>query len=153
MATAEERRKILEMVAEGRLSASQGAQLLQGDVDVAESVPQSEETASQPEPVEEPAPAPEAIKEEAPSEMQWESEDNLNWLHIRIDDNKSGRSKVQVNIPLGLLKFGAKVGRGVMPELSKADWQLLRSSLQSGDGVLVDIDNEHQGERVQVYLG
>jgi hypothetical protein len=153
MATAEERRKILEMVAEGRLSVSQGAQLLQGDVDVAESAPQSEEAAQEPQTVEEQEPVVKASKQEVSGETQWESETNLNWLHIRIDDNKSGRSKVQVNIPLGLLKFGAKLGRGVMPELSQDDWHLLRSSLQSGEGVLVDIDNEHQGERVQVYLG
>lgn len=151
MATAEERRKILEMVAEGRLSASQGAQLLQDDggTTKAENAPQTEK--AMPEPVE--VQVPKAMEKQAPVGTQWESEDNLNWLHVRIDDYKSGRSKVQVNIPLGLLKFGAKLGRGVMPELSKADWQLLRSSLQSGEGVLVDIDNEQQGERVQVYLG
>lgn len=138
MATAEERRKILEMVAEGKLSVSQGAQLLQDEARVDAPAPKSEQLVSE--------------GSEA-GRMKWESEEGPNWLHIRIDDHHSGRSKVQVNIPLSLLKFGAKVGRELVPELSKADWQLLRSSLQSGEGVLVDIENERQGERVQVYLG
>ncbi len=166
MATDEERRKILEMVAEGKLSASQGAQLLQGDAGVAEGAPQSEKAAPETVevqtsvaevPVEEApvqvAPVKEAVEKEMSGETEWESEDSLNWLHIRIDDYKSGRSKIQVNIPLGLLKFGAKLGSGVLPELSKADWQMLRSSLKSGEGMLIDIDDEHQGERVQIYLG
>jgi len=156
MATDEERRKILEMVAEGKLSASQGAQLLQGDAGVAADALQSEKAT--PEVVEVQTSVAEVPVEEAPvkelsGETEWESEDSLNWLHIRIDDYKSGRSKIQVNIPLGLLKFGAKLGSGVLPELSKADWQMLRSSLKSGEGMLIDIDDEHQGERVQIYLG
>src|SRR5690606_15637964 len=133
MATDEERRKILEMVAEGKLSASQGAQLLQGDAGVAADALQSEKAT--PEVVEVQTSVAEVPVEEAPvkelsGETEWESEDSLNWLHIRIDDYKSGRSKIQVNIPLGLLKFGAKLGSGVLPELSKADWQMLRSSLK-----------------------
>lgn len=148
MATAEERRKILEMVAEGKLSVSQGAQLLQEDASVAKSAPEEEEPVTPP-----------VVKREPVAEkmdvgrMRWDSESGPNWLHIRVDDHDSGRSKVQVNIPLGLLKFGAKLGRELVPELSKADWELLRSSLQSGEGVLVDVENERQGERVQVYLG
>lgn len=150
MATPEERRKILEMVAEGKISATEAADLL-GSV--------SSET--------QPEPAPQTIKvEEQEAAMAEEKQTPVpaegkpavageggRWLRIQVEDVRSGQRKVQVSIPLSLVNFGLNIGRNFAPELEDVDWTHLGASLRPGErNVLVDVQDEEDGEHVQIYV-
>lgn len=75
------------------------------------------------------------------------------WLHVRVRDLQSGRNKVTVNIPLRLVKFGMRVGRKFSPELDDLDWDEITSMMSDMDaGMLVDVQDEEDGEHVQVYV-
>jgi len=170
MSTAEERRKILEMVAAGKLGAGEAADLLSGptasEVEpaaperppvVAEAPAKAEASAEAEVPAEVELPA----EAEAPARMEDPSTGKAGasatggprWLKVRVGDLESGRRKVTVNIPLSLMKFGLQVGRGFAPGLQDVDWEELNATLAEGEGgLLVDVKDEEDGEHVQVYV-
>ncbi len=75
------------------------------------------------------------------------------WLHVRVRDLQTGRNKVTVNIPLRLVKFGMRVGRKFSPELDDLDWDEITTMMSDMDaGMLVDVQDEEDGEHVQVYI-
>lgn len=136
MTTSEERHKILEMVASGALKAGEAAELLAGPAVEAPatkaSVPETEKGV--PEGRDDPAAPP-------------------RWLKIHVGDLESGRGKVSVNIPLHLMKFGLQVGRGIVPGLKGVDWDGLSAALaESERGLLVDVRDEEDGERVRIFV-
>lgn len=136
MATPEERHKILEMVASGALNAGEAADLL------AQAVPETPVIKSTvPEP------------DKSPPESPGDSSAPPRWLKIRVGDLESGRGKVSVNIPLRLMQFGFQVGRGFVPELEKVDWDALSATLTENEqGLLIDVQDEEDGERVRIYV-
>ena len=153
MATEEERHKILEMVAAGKLSAGEGADLLAGTP-----TPEVAEAPSKAEVSGEPKGAPKA---ETPVEEKGNTVEEAaastarhrRWLKVRVGDLESGRRKVSVNIPLSLVKFGLQVGRGFAPGLQDVDWDELSATLAEREGgLLVDVEDEEDGERVQIYV-
>lgn len=136
MATREERQKILEMVASGALNAGEAADLL---AQPAAETPVTDATVPEP--------------EKAPPETPGDPAARPRWLKIRVGDLKSGRGKVSVNIPLRLMQFGLQVGRGFVPELEKVDWDALSATLtESERGLLVDVQDEEDGEHVRIYV-
>jgi hypothetical protein len=143
MATAEERQKILEMVAAGKLSAEEAAALL-----TAETPPEKEAEKATESVVPEAAPLkPAAEKEPAPAGS------GPSWLRIQVDDLASGRSKVKVNIPLHLMKAGLALGRSFAPELRDVDWDHLSTSLAEGaGGLLVEVQDDEDGEHVRIFV-
>ena len=145
MATAEERRKILEMVAGGKISAGEAAELLG-------SMPREEVEPEAPQAPEPPA-APDAPEAVPATKVPTAGGGSPRWLHVQVSDLKSGKRKVSVNIPLRLVKFGMKLGRGFAPELDELDWASLSDTLASGEGgVLVDVQDEEDGEHVKIYV-
>lgn len=136
MATPVERQKILEMVASGALNAGEAADLLANP-------PAAAPAAA--------APAPES--EKVPPKTHDDSEASPRWLKIRVGDLKSGRGKVSVNIPLSLMKAGLHVGRSFAPELKSVDWDAVSAALAGNEqGLLVDVQDEQDGERVRIYV-
>ena len=149
MATAEERQKILEMVAAGKITAQEAAALLNP----------AGEAEAQPEPEAMSASAPEATavtKAEAPVAVEKEkapAPSGPSWLRIQVNDSASGRSKVSVNIPLRLMKAGLQIGSSFAPELRNVDWDRLSTSLAEGDGgLLVEVQDEEDGEHVRIFV-
>ena len=157
MATAEERQKILEMVAAGKISAAEAAALLNPSGTEKETQP---ENATEPaaveasevaveEPVEKDLGAVEVPvqKEEMPPGSR------PSWLRIRVDDATSGRRKVSVNIPLRLMKVGLQLGSNFAPELRSVDWDRLSTSLAEGEGgLLLEVQDEEDGEHVRIFV-
>jgi len=75
------------------------------------------------------------------------------WLHVRVRDLQSGRNKVTVNVPLGMVKFGLKIGGRFSPELNGLDWNELQGMMDEMEsGILVDVQDEEDGEHVQVFV-
>ena len=164
-ATPEERRKILEMVASGKLSAGEAADLLpaagasaatEGPETTTQATAKEEAhaaVAEEPAAPKEPAGALATAAATAPDAPQPpEVTTNGRWLNIRVEDMKSGRRRVAVKVPLRLVRFGLRLGSAFTPELERFDWDTLSTELAQGGGMLVDVQDDEDGERVQIFV-
>lgn len=125
MATSEERMQILKMIETGTISASEGAELLR---------------------------ALEQDKSGQPTEpLKGASEPK--WFRVRVTDTKTGKNKVNVNIPMGLVNVGMKMGARFSPELEGMDIEELTRMVKSeGHGKVMDVIDEEGGERVEIFV-
>ncbi len=125
MATAEERMQILKMIEQGKISASDGAELLRAlDQDYSNKQSEPLKGASTP-----------------------------RWFRVRITDTVSGKTKVNVNIPMGLVNVGMKMGARFAPEMDGLDLAEISEMVRSGtQGKVMDIVDEEEGERVEIFV-
>ncbi len=138
MATNEERMKILKMVAEGKITAEEADQLL-------EALEESERVSSGGRPGVPPVPP-------AP-EPPLSSGRKPRWLHVRVTDTNTGRARVNVRLPLSMVKMGLKLGARYSPEIEGLDVEELIRAAENGEGGLfVDVTDEEDGEHVEVFL-
>lgn len=78
------------------------------------------------------------------------------WLKIRVGDTKTGKSKVSVNLPMGLVDWALRTGnRFVGADLDGAgvDLNELRNAINYGlRGKIVDVTDEEKGEQVELVV-
>ena len=78
------------------------------------------------------------------------------WLHVKVvDTTKEGRPAVNVNMPIGMVKFGLKVATTFSPEMKDAniDWDELTTLIESGEvGKLVEVEDEAEHKHVEVWI-
>lgn len=132
------RKEILELLTNGKITAAEAADLLsKGNTAVPESPP-----------------SPEAAKAVSTSSTPTpKNGQKPSWLHVRVRDMASGKNKVTVNVPLGMVKYGLKIGGRFSPELNEIDWNELEGMMnETQSGILVDVEDEEGGEHVQVYI-
>ena len=127
MNATDERMLILRMIEDGKVSAEEGAKLLT-------SVGQ------------EPAKQPKAmVTQRKPGSAQW--------FRVRVSDSRTGKMKATVNLPIGLMDWGLKVGAQFAPEMEGLDLNELSEILRSGaDGKIVEVIDEEDGEHVEIYI-
>ena len=153
--SAEERSEILRLVADGKMTIDEAASLLSG---VKEEKPPFEKS-----PAETHVQTSEELREEDTLlSGEFEAEKPFipemgngkppRWFHVDVSDSKTGKRKVRVNIPLKLVQFGLSVGRRFSPELSELDIDELSSLMGQEKGMLVDVQDEEDGERVLIYV-
>jgi hypothetical protein len=131
MATADERMRILKMIQEGKISAEEGAQLIQ-DLETSGTGP---------------APA----RTETP--VTPASKGNARWFRVRITDTDSGKTRVNIRLPLGLINAGMKMGARFAPEVEGLNFDELAQYITSGEmGQIVDVYDEEDGEHVEVFI-
>jgi len=94
MTTVEERMQILKMIEEGKISAEEGAKLLQALAGKSEKRRTSSTLAG--------------------SEARW--------LRVRVTDLDTGRNTVNVNIPMSLVTVGLKMGARFAPDVEGLDY-------------------------------
>ncbi len=127
MATPEERMQILKMIEAKQITAEEGAKLLGalGEKD------RAEDSAPQPSPA-----------------------TSGKWFRVRVTDMKTGRRKVNVNIPLGLVDVGLKMGAKFAPAgVEGLDMHQIMTAIKSGgQGKVVDVEDEEDGEHVEVFI-
>lgn len=125
MSTTEERMQILKMIEEGKISPGEGAELLRAlDKDTGQRVKDPLKGASAP-----------------------------RWFRVRVTDIDSGRSKVSVNIPMGLVNAGIKMGARFAPDLEGVDFNEVSEMINSGaHGKIVDVVDNEEGERVEIFV-
>lgn len=134
MSVEQERTKILEMLAQGTITADEAVRLLEKSPDAA--------ATPEPSPVKE-----YTIEKPATNGKQ------PRWLHVRVSDAQSGKERVKVKIPIRLMRWGLKLGSKFTDELDGLDMDELMQAFHEGeDGLLVDVRDEHDGEHVQVYV-
>ena len=75
------------------------------------------------------------------------------WLRIRVTDIASGRSKASVQIPLGLLDAGMKIGAHFAPEVEGVDTANVLDAVRAGvTGKIIDVTDDEDGEHVEIYV-
>jgi hypothetical protein len=133
------RKEILERLAQGEIDVDRATELLSGTLG------DGEPAAPLP-PVPPLAPVPPA----PPSAEQH----GRRWLHIHVSDLESGRSRVRVNVPLGLVKFGMKLGARFTDEVDSDMMRDVMSLLEDNpiSGTLVEVEDVADNERVHIYV-
>jgi hypothetical protein len=123
MATSEERMRILKMIEEKQITAEEGAKLLQ------------------------------ALRASSGDASQREEVNKARWLRVRVTDRASGKLKVNVNIPVGLVDVGLKMGARFAPEMNGMDLSAIQAAIKGGmQGRIIEVDDEADNERVEVFV-
>lgn len=125
MATTEERMQILRMIEEGKISAGEGADLLRAL--------EKKDAGSPAEPL--------------------RGASQARWFRVRITDTATGRNKVNVNIPMGLVNVGMKMGARFAPDMEGVDYEELMEAVRSGrQGKVIDVTDSDDGERIEIFV-
>jgi hypothetical protein len=76
------------------------------------------------------------------------------WFRIRVTHIASGRTKATVNIPLALAEWGLQIGARFAPEVGDIDLaELSRLLNEKGtEGKIVDVVDEDDGEHVEIFI-
>ena len=123
MATTEERMKILKMIQEGKITAEEGAKLLS------------------------------ALRESRGDRRQPSTSQatRKGWIRVRVTDMNSGKTKVNVNLPLGLVDAGMNIATQFVPEMGVSELsEAIKQSSMTGK--IVDVIDEEDGEHVEIFI-
>ncbi len=75
------------------------------------------------------------------------------YFRVRVTDTDTGKTRVNVRLPLGLVGAGLKMGMKFSPEIEGIDPGLINEFLESGEiGQIVDVFDEEDGEHVEVFI-
>jgi hypothetical protein len=75
------------------------------------------------------------------------------WFRVRVTDVRSGKVKVNVSLPMGLINFGLKLGAKYVPEESGFNVEEIRQAVRSGMvGKIIEVEDSDDGERVEVFV-
>ena len=160
------RKEILEMLSRGEIDVHRATELLAHPQEFApettpeitpDSVPgiapepapaPPEAFAPQPPPIPVPAVAAPPAPEPPPAPGR------RRWLHIHVSALDTGRSRVRVNVPLGLVRFGMRVGARFTDELDRSTiGDVLRAIDQEEiSGTLLEVEDISDNERVHIYI-
>ena len=122
MATSDERLKILKMVEEGKISPEEAVRLL-------------------------------SVLSKAERRRAAASPGEGRWLRVRVTDVDSGKTAVNVNLPVSLVNVGLRMGARFVPEMEGVNMTELDDAIRKGlTGKIIDIVDEQEGQRVEVYV-
>jgi hypothetical protein len=76
------------------------------------------------------------------------------WLRVRVMDLDSGKETVRVNLPIGLVNVGMKMGARFIPEADQESMmEDLALALESGmTGKIVEVVDEEDRQRVEIFV-
>jgi len=76
------------------------------------------------------------------------------WFRVRVTDLKTGKSKTDFKFPAGLANFGMKMAaRYASESVQGLDMnELIEVMKNSGEGMLVDVEDKEKGEHVEIFL-
>ncbi len=122
--TMDERMRILKMVEEGKISPSEGAQLLG------------------------------AMGQDRPAEVRSAASlGNGRWFKVRVTDTYTGRSKVNVTIPMGIVNAAMRVGARFVPDDRREMMDEIANAMQGGmTGKIVDVLDDEDGDHVEIFI-
>jgi hypothetical protein len=124
MSTTEERMKILKMIREGKITAEEGAKLLTALRESQEGTGRQSSAVGEP---------------------------RKGWLRVRVSDTATGKTKVNVNLPLGLVDAGLNIAQQFVPDMGVDE--LAAAIKDSGlAGKIVDVVDEEDGEHVEIFI-
>lgn len=124
----DERMKVMKLVQDGKISPEEGEELI--------SLLEGRPTNAKPGP-----------------EVLHTSGQKARWMKIRISNTDTGKVKGNIRLPIGLVNAGMKIGSKFSPELQDIDISDLMDAVREGEtGLFVDVSDEDDRERVEIYL-
>ncbi len=127
MATGEERMRVLKLIEDGKVSADEGARLLAA-------LEKSDRQARR-----------------RRRKAEDASARNGRWIRLRVSDSKSGKTRVNMTIPLALVNMGLAVGARFVPDVADLDVEAIRNALHSGlQGKILEVNDDD--ELVEIYV-
>lgn len=124
MSTAEERIKILNMVAEGKITAEEGAELLKALRNAAEKSQAAAPGAPEP-----------------------------RYMRVRVTSTRTDQVKANITIPMSLIDVGLRMGARFAPDLEGLDFEDVMTAIRHGQrGKILDVEDEDDGERVEIFV-
>jgi hypothetical protein len=83
-------------------------------------------------------------------------EKKARFLRVKVVDNTTGgRPAVNINLPIGVVKWGMKMAQAFSPEVKDAnlDWDSITAMIQEGArGKIVDVEDEAEHKTVEVWV-
>jgi hypothetical protein len=72
-------------------------------------------------------------------------------MRVRVTDMLTGKAKVSVNLPLGLVDAGMSIASQYAPDV---DFGQIADAIRSGqmEGKIVDVIDEEDGEHIEVFI-
>ena len=123
MTTDQERMQILKMIENGRITAQEGARLLG------------------------------AIEETTVEEESQADDGSPRWFRVRVTDMHTGKNKVNLNIPFGLVNVGIRMGARFAPTKGDFSFEEVSEAISQGiRGKILDVEDQEGGERVEIYV-
>ncbi len=123
MSLTEERMQILKMLEQGQINADEAAKLLA---------------------------ALESGRKDAPGPTAASAP---RWFRVRVTDLRSGKAKVNVNIPMSLVNVGLKMGAKFAPDMEGVDVEEIKQAIQAGtQGKIIDVEDEEDQEHVEIFI-
>lgn len=123
MAASEERLKILGMVQEGILTPEEGLRLL------------------------------EALEKPTEDKSAQKAVNPPRWMRVMIKDIRSGKTRVNVRLPVTVLNTGIKMGARFSTEIGQMEMRLIMDAIRRGStGTILDQIDEEHGEHIQISL-
>lgn len=127
MTSSEERMRILQMIQDGTISAEDGIRLM-------DSIEKSEKVTG---------------REEATTEKS----QMARFFRIRVTDSNTGKTRVNVRLPVSVVNSGIKMGARFAPEVEGLNTTELMQFIREGTiGKIVDVYDDEDGEHVEVFL-
>lgn len=75
------------------------------------------------------------------------------WFRVVVTDTNTGKTRVNVRLPVSLVNAGMKMGARFSPQVDGLDRNQLMDFLKSGTtGKVVDVVDDEDGEHVEVYI-
>ena len=124
MADPSERLRVLQMIQEGKISAAEGARML------------GEEPCGQPD-----------------CEDAGSSGNEPRWIRVLVTDVDSGKTRVNVRLPVNLMSTGVKMGAHFSADMQELNMQQINDFVKRGvTGQVMEVVDDDEGEKVAIYL-
>ena len=125
MVTSEERMKILKMISDGKITAEEGSSLISA-------LSQRTEKSNL------------AAKRSLSGRM----------LRVRVMDLRTGKTRVNVNVPMSLVDAGLNIASQFTPEVENAQMmEAVKEALaENMTGKIVDVIDEEDGEHIEIFI-
>ncbi len=125
MVTSEERMKILKMISDGKITAEEGSKLIS------------------------------TLSQRSEKEIKSAKRSLSNqMLRVRVTDMSTGKTKVNVNVPMKLVDAGLNIAAQFTPEMENAQMmEAVKEALAENiSGKIVDVVDEEDQEHVEIFI-
>ncbi|MFN8470669.1 MAG: hypothetical protein U0822_00490 [Anaerolineae bacterium] len=123
--SSQERMQILKMIEEGKITPEDGAKLLE---------------------------ALRGPKGTSAGSVVQPSAGSARWLVVRVTDMRSGRRKVNVNVPISLVGIGARIGAKFAAPMDLNIEEIMEAVRSGRVGKIIDVQDDADGEHVEIFV-
>ena len=125
MSSSDERLRVLKLIEEGKISASDAVSMLDAASNPAKEAGQSTTVSSEP----------------------------PRYIHVLVTDLDTGKARVNIRMPINLVNTGIKMGAHLSTEINVLDTNQINDYIKRGiTGQVLDVVDDDEGERVQIFL-